>query len=460
MNNKLARYIISYSFLIAIILTVSTFILFQVVQHTNVLIIVQTVELVLLISIIVYFFRKYVKPIEKASKTMDKLLKGNYHARIHHQMNGSIGELSTKINSLARNLSELTIQEQIQAEQLSTVIENSESGLVLIDEKGYIHVVNRKFTNMFGKDTQNYIGHIYYDVIENEQIHHAVQQTFLYEKRVKHLFSLEKDGEITYLEVVGAPIFNEHNLIKGVVLVIYDITEFKNIEQIRKDFVANVSHELKTPITSIKGFTETLLDGADEDEATRKQFLEIIYKESNRIQHLIDDLLILSRLEKEDMTLQIADIDTTDLIDNIAPALQQQAEQRNISLHINVPQQFSFRADEEKMQQLLINLLLNAIIYTPQGGEVSLEIKRKTSEVIFTVSDTGIGIQKEDLPRIFERFYRVDKDRSRHTGGTGLGLAIVKHIVEVHNGEIDVESEVGKGTTFTVSIPKQGEKEE
>lgn len=457
MNSKLARYIISYSFLIIAILAVSTFILFQVVNNASVLMIVTTIELILLISIIAYFFRKYLKPIEKASRTMDKLLKGNYHARVHHQMNGSIGELSTKINSLARNLSELTIQEQIQAEQLSTVIENSESGLVLIDEKGYIHVVNRKFTAMFGKETQQYIGRIYYDVIENEQIHHAVQQTFLYEKRVKHLFSIDTDGETTYLEAVGAPIFNEHNLIKGVVLVIYDITEFKNIEQIRKDFVANVSHELKTPITSIKGFTETLLDGAHEDEEARMQFLQIIYNESNRIQHLIDDLLILSRLEKEDMTLHLSEITATDLVENITPSLQQQADKRQITLRTKVPYNISFHADEEKMQQLLLNLLSNAIAYTSEGGDVSLTIEEQEDSVVFVVRDTGIGISKEDLPRIFERFYRVDKDRSRHTGGTGLGLAIVKHIIEVHNGDIDVESEVEKGTTFTVSIPKDVE---
>src|SRR5690625_3291936 len=144
---------------------------------------------------------------------MYKLLNGNYHARIHHQMKGTIGELSTKINSLARNLSELTIQEQIQSEQLSTVIENSESGLVLIDDKGYIHLVNRKFISMFGKTPQDYIGYLYYDVLENEQIHHTVQKTFLLEKHVKQLFSTELDGQsVTYLEIVGAPIFNERNI--------------------------------------------------------------------------------------------------------------------------------------------------------------------------------------------------------------------------------------------------------
>src|SRR5690625_1055661 len=195
MKNILSKKIIGYSLLIFLILTITGAILFQVVTNIYVLLAVLVIEFIVLVLILFHFFDKYVKPIEKASETMDKLLKGNYHARIHQPMSGSIGELSTKINSLARNLSELTIQEQIQAEQLSTIIENSESGLVLIDEKGYIHVVNRKFLSMFGKTPQDYIGHLYYDVIENEQIHHTVQEAFLYEKHVKHLFSLYENEE-------------------------------------------------------------------------------------------------------------------------------------------------------------------------------------------------------------------------------------------------------------------------
>src|SRR5690625_3238218 len=455
MNSKLARYIISYSFLIIAILAVSTFILFQVVNNASVLMIVTTIELILLISIIAYFFRKYVKPIEKASETMDKLLKGNYHARIHHQMSGTIGELSMKINSLARNLSELTIQEQIQAEQLSTVIENSESGLVLIDEKGYIHVVNRKFISMFGKTPQDYIGYLYYEVLENEQIHHTVQETFLYEKHVKHLFSLNEVEERVYLEIVGAPIFNERNMLKGAVLVIYDITEFKNIEVMRKDFVANVSHELKTPITSIKGFAETLLDGAQEDPEARNQFITIIYDESKRIQLLIEDLLILSKLEKDESTLDVSTIETGLMLDEILPLIEQQASQKEIELNVDVDKALSFEADEDKIKQILLNLLTNAISYTSENGSIFLKIKELEDMICLQVKDTGIGISKDTLPRIFERFYRVDKDRSRDTGGTGLGLAIVKHIVEVHHGDINVESELGKGTTFSVYIPKE-----
>ena len=455
MRSILSKKLFGYSLLIFAILALSGAILFQVVSNVYVLLAVLVIEYIILILVLFYFFDKYVKPIEKASETMDKLLKGNYHARIHQTMNGTIGELSAKINSLARNLSELTISEQIQAEQLSTVIENSESGLVLIDEKGYIHVVNRKFISMFGKTPQDYIGYLYYDVLENEQIHHTVQETFLYEKHVKHLFSIAKNDDRVYLEIVGAPIFNERNMLKGAVLVIYDITEFKNLEVMRKDFVANVSHELKTPITSIRGFAETLLDGAAEDKEARTQFLNIIFDESKRIQLLIEDLLILSKLEKDESTINVSSIHVGSMLDEVLPLIHQHAERKNIDVKVDANETLEFEADEDKMKQILINLLTNAVSYTPENGLVSLTIKDAGETICFKIKDTGIGIGKDALPRIFERFYRVDKDRSRDTGGTGLGLAIVKHIVEVHEGDIEVDSELGKGTTFSIYIPKQ-----
>lgn len=457
MKQILSKKLIGYSIFILLIIILSAVVLAQVTDNIFVLLSVLVIEYIVFVLMLFHFFDKFIKPINKVSETMDKLLQGNYHARINQQMNGTVGELSVKINSLARNLSELTISEQIQAEQLSTVIENTESGLVLIDEKGYIHVVNRKFISIFGKKPKDYIGHIYYDVIDNEQIHHTVQETFLYEKRVKQLFSKGKKDEKIYLEIVGAPIFNERNMLKGAVLVIYDITEFKNIELMRKDFVANVSHELKTPITSIKGFSETLLDGAIEDPEVSKQFLKIIHDESNRIQLLIEDLLILSRLEKDETDLQISEIKAGAMVDELLPIIYQAADQKKIKIDRDIDRDSIFTADEEKVKQILLNLLTNAISYTPEGGEVHLAIKEEHEQITFIVKDSGIGISKLALPRIFERFYRVDKDRSRDTGGTGLGLAIVKHIVEVHQGEIEVESELDKGTCFVIHLPKDPE---
>lgn len=457
MKHIFSKKLLGYVMLTFFVLVISGAILFTVTDNYFVLFSVLVIEFIVFFVMLIHFFEKYIRPIEKASYTMDKILEGNYHARVNHQMNGTIGELSTKINALARNLSELTMQEQIQSEQLSTVIDNSESGLVLIDEKGYIHIVNRKFISMFGKNLHDYIGHLYYDVLKSEQFHHTVQEAFLYEKRVKQLFTMTNNGEKVYLEIVGAPIFNERNMLKGAVLVIYDITEFKNVEVMRKDFVANVSHELKTPITSIKGFAETLLDGALEDPKAREQFLHIIHEESKRIQVLIEDLLILSRLEKDESELNVGQVKIDDLLKDMVPVATPLVNQKHIQMDVNVEEGIELTADEDKVRQILLNLFMNAINYTPENGSISLEVKATEEQVIFTVQDSGIGIEKADLPRIFERFYRVDKARSRDTGGTGLGLAIVKHIVELHSGEIVVDSDIGKGTTFTVYLPKEQE---
>lgn len=455
MKDFLSKTLLAYTFILFIVILISGLVLSPIVTNYYVLIAVLISMFIIFTLLLFYVFDKYFRPIEKVSQTIDKLLKGNYRARIFHTMKGTLGELSSKVNALARNLSDLTIQEQIQAEQLSTVIDNSESALVLIDEKGYIHVVNRKFLSMFGGKSSDYIGYLYYDVLEKEQIHKTVQDTFLYEKNIKQSFSIGEILDKQYLEIVGAPIFNDRGLLRGAVLVIYDITEFKNLEVKRKDFVANVSHELKTPITSIKGFSETLLDSSEEDEETRTKFLKIINEESHRIKLLIDDLLILSKLEKDELEIEPIELSTKKLFEDIRPIIEQKAEEKDIKFECLLSNEIIFEAEPEKIRQILINLLANAINYTPSSGTITLQASETEKEVCLSVSDTGIGMSKDALSRIFERFYRVDKARSRDTGGTGLGLAIVKHIVEVHQGRIEVDSEIGEGTTFNVYLPKQ-----
>lgn len=423
-------------------------------QITSVYIIlfaVLLVEFVVLVLMLLHVFEKYMKPVRKATKTVSELVKGNYRARVHHPANGSVGELNNKINILARNLSELTIQEDMHEKQLTTVIDNTESGLVLIDEKGYIHLVNRKFINMFGDS--NYKGHLYYDVLENEKIHHLVQQTFLYEENVRESFTQIIDFNKRYIQIVGAPIFNEKKMLKGAVLVFYDITELKKLELMRKDFVANVSHELKTPITSIKGFAETLLENKMNNAETLDKFHQIIYDESDRLQILIQDLLTLSRLEKDEFKLQVTDFDIGIVVDEVVTVVLQQAEKKKLSLTVQVEDGMEMKADQEQMKQILFNLLANAVNYTPENGDIILAVEENNGMVHISVKDTGIGVDEETIPRLFERFYRVDKARSRDTGGTGLGLAIVKHIVEVHDGKIMVESKLDEGSTFHVYLP-------
>ncbi|WP_461179430.1 two-component system histidine kinase PnpS [Virgibacillus ainsalahensis] len=409
---------------------------------------------IILLLILLHIYDKFIKPINKVSKTMDEMVKGNYRARIHQTSHGQVAELSSKVNQLARNLSELSIQEQLHSEQLASVIDNTESGLVLIDEKGYIHLVNRKFISIFGNTPKDYNGHLFYNVIDNELIHQTVQHTFLYEKNIKKELSYFKGIDKHYLEVVGVPVLNDRNILKGAVLVLYDITELKRHELMRKDFVANVSHELKTPITSIKGFAETLLDDEMTGEDVKTDFLRIIFNESHRLQQLIDDLLKLSKLEKEGYPLVLSEVHPKSLVEEVIPAINYKAEQKQLQLSIDVKGDIVFKADRERIKQILINLLDNAIHYTSENGKVALKVDATMDYVHIQVTDTGIGIEPQALQRVFERFYRVDKARSRNTGGTGLGLAIVKHIVEVHEGKIKVDSEIDKGTAVHVYLPK------
>lgn len=437
--------------IILLLFIFSTAVLFPFVSNVYILFAVIIVQFIVLLVMLIHFYSKHVKPIEKASETMDRLLEGNYRSRVHHEMTGSIGELNQKINALARSLSKLTTLEQIRAEQLSTVVEHAESALALIDDKGYIHLVNEQFSSMFGKE--QYIGYLYYEKIKHDQINGIIQETFLHERRLKKVISFLNYDETLYLEIIAAPIFNERNMLNGIVLVIFDVTDLKRVDLIRRDFVANVSHELRTPITSIQGFAETLLDGAGKDAQTRDDFLKIIYNESKRIHLLVDDLLVLSKLENEQFHLTFSEINMKALIAELVTMMKRQAAEKEITILYDVENMSAFHADVEKIRQVLLNLLANAISYTPEKGTIKITGNVQQDIVCFTIKDTGIGIAHEHLPRLFERFYRIDKDRSRETGGTGLGLAIAKHIVELHHGEIEVKSELGIGTTFTFYIP-------
>ncbi|MCY8364586.1 sensory box histidine kinase PhoR, partial [Bacillus spizizenii] len=265
--------------------------------------------------------------------------------------------------------------------------------------------------------------------------------------------------ERRYFEVDGVPIMGPDDEWKGIVLVFHDMTETKKLEQMRKDFVANVSHELKTPITSIKGFTETLLDGAMEDKEALSEFLSIILKESERLQSLVQDLLDLSKIEQQNFTLSIETFEPAKMLGEIETLLKHKADEKGISLQLNLPKDPLYvSGDPYRLKQVFLNLVNNALTYTPEGGSVAINVTPREKDIQIEVADSGIGIQKEEIPRIFERFYRVDKDRSRNSGGTGLGLAIVKHLIEAHEGKIDVKSEPGRGTVFTVTLKRAAEK--
>ena len=240
----------------------------------------------------------------------------------------------------------------------------------------------------------------------------------------------------------------------GAVIVLHDITELRKLERVRRDFVANVSHELKTPLTAIQGFAETLLAGAIDDPKNRVRFLEIILDHSRRLARLTDDLLRLSKMDADRLDLEIQRLGVAHFVESCVETAQRPAAEKDLRISVNLQERLpDIAADRRRLAEVLQNLLDNAIQYTSPGGQIMLSASADPGEVKFTVSDTGIGIPQADQPRIFERFYRVDAARSREVGGTGLGLAIAKHLVEAHSGRIWVESEVGQGSQFYFTVP-------
>jgi two-component system phosphate regulon sensor histidine kinase PhoR len=244
------------------------------------------------------------------------------------------------------------------------------------------------------------------------------------------------------------------DLISGAVILFHDITQLKRVDQIRRDFVANVSHELRTPLSILRGYIETLLDNPKTSREELARILQIMERHSKRLGLLVDDLLSLAQLESSSANLEIGEVQLSELFESVLRDWKERLAGKHLRLIVDLPPDMPpIRADETRLQEILYNLLENAVKYSREKGEIRLQAERRGCEIVISVSDDGIGISKDDLPRIFERFYRADKARGRELGGTGLGLAIVKHIAQLHSGRVEAESEPGKGTIIRVLIP-------
>jgi two-component system phosphate regulon sensor histidine kinase PhoR len=410
----------------------------------------------LVIMLMIKINTKISKPVSAAATVAMELAKGNYRTRTSVDEMDEMGILNSSINMLARNLQDMVKAKEMQQDRLSVLIENIRAGLILIDSCGYINLINKGYKEIFSVETDDYVNQLYYEVIEHKEIANLIEEIFITEQMVSKQMLLPLAIERRYFDVYGVPIIGTNNVWKGVLLVFHDITEIKNLENMRKDFVANVSHELKTPVTSIKGFSETLLDGAMNDERALKEFLSIILKESDRLQSLINDLLELSKIEQQNFQLNISQFDILQPLKDVMTLLSNKAAEKKIALKLSCSVDHAvLEADMHRIKQVFINLIGNAISYTPENGNVTVTVNENDYSVFINVKDTGIGIERREITRIFERFYRVDRARSRESGGTGLGLAIVKHIIEAHRGKIKVKSELGKGSEFMIVLNKR-----
>jgi two-component system phosphate regulon sensor histidine kinase PhoR len=401
--------------------------------------------------------RSITRPIDSIMNVTSRLRKNDYSSRVNTEAKGEIGDLSQSINALAASLQRQMKEIEENEQQLTSIISNMVSGVMLVNQDGKVELLNSAMERFLSQHKGNLIGQPYEKVGERFALSphiHAVFETN--EKVHEEVHSYYPQERI--MDAHLAPYYGQGWQQRGVIVVLHDITEIRRLEKMRSDFVANVSHELKTPVTSVRGFSETLMSGEVTDEETTKQFLKIIHDESQRLDRLISDLLNLSKIERQKMPLNLETLNMTALVHEVSVTLQGAIEEKRTRLVLPDPSKDVYlQGDEDRLRQIILNLVGNGINYTAEGGTVTVSLKENVEKVRLIIKDDGIGIPEESLPRIFERFYRVDRARSRHSGGTGLGLAIVKHLIESHHGEIEVESREGEGTTFTVILPKKQE---
>lgn len=396
-------------------------------------------------------------PLEKITRVAGRITKLDYDARVNITRKDEIGELAKAINGMADSL-----QNQLQTIRdnenlLQSVLDNMTTGILLVNPEGTVALINPAAERMLHLKGGQLTGRSVSEMKQYYELTRLIQDGIgqrdsIHEERIVY------QPEETILRLDGVPMFGEDDRFKGMLFLLQNITAIRRLENMRSEFVANVSHELKTPVAAVKGFAETLLGGGVKDEETARSFLQIIYDESERLNRLISDILDLSKIESRRSPMDYAPVHLASFCGSIMDTMATVAEKKRIALHADIPEELFIEADEDKLRQILLNLLSNAVSYTQDGGKVELKVRELqdaegTEKVVIKVTDTGIGIPKKDQPRIFERFYRVDKARSRSSGGTGLGLSIVKHLVELHHGDISVDSELGIGTTFTVELP-------
>jgi len=409
-----------------------------------------------LLSILVSYLASYFisRPIKEISSAAGEIAKGNYSNKIQLESNDEIGNLASTFNYMSGEVQARIAEVNENKSRLEAVFSSMFEGVMVIDANGSILLINEALKNFLSIKKSDPRGKKPIEIISNLEIQEIADNTLhLSDKFIsKEISTVLPERKVL---LIHATPLKKKGTTQGGVLVFHDVTHVRNLEKIRQDFVANVSHELKTPICSIKGYAETLLEGAIEDKTNAKDFLNIILSDSNRLANLIDDLLSLAKIESDQLLLESHPYKLFPILKKVLTTLKGQIDKKSIFLKIDIPKNISsVLIDETRIKQVLLNLIDNAIKYNNPKGKISVSAKEINNFIKINITDTGIGIPNRDLSRIFERFYRVDKARSRELGGTGLGLSIVKHIIQSHKGEISVTSIEGQGSTFSFTLPK------
>lgn len=399
------------------------------------------------------FVTRIATPLSDMTEVARSMAEGDLTRRVHYNREDEIGILAGAMNTMAGSLDEKLNEISEFKNRLETVLENTVNGIILIGTSDQIHFINPAARKLLGVEEADVHGKRQIEVTRSFALTQCVDRVIRDRKPIQKEFVLHSIGEKT-VQTNIVPI-EDASTLQGILVVLNDITELKKLETIRKDFVANVSHELKTPIAAISGFAETLMD-ENPDNPTAQEFSRIIYDEALRLARLVENLLELSRIESVDPHLKLEEFDIRDCVAGSLERFDLQLSEKGLKVKTSFPDDpVMVKADWDRITQVMINLLDNAINYSREGGTIELGIEDRAHDMLVQVADHGSGIPRHETSRIFERFYRVDKARSRKGGGSGLGLSIVKHIIEVHGGYIDVRSQVGHGSTFYFTLPKR-----
>jgi two-component system phosphate regulon sensor histidine kinase PhoR len=398
--------------------------------------------------------RRISRPLEEMKRGAERFSKGDFAHRLPVSGSLELGGLAESMNDMAGLLDERIRTVVKQRGELEAMLASMMEGVIAVDRETRILSLNRTAALLLSTDAKSAQGKMLQEIIRNRELQRFVTDALESKEPVEGEIILHHDGD-RYLQAHGTPLHDEQRRRIGVLIVLNDLTRLRKLESFRRDFVANVSHELRTPITSIKGFVEALTDGAIDDREKALKFLGIIEKHTDRLSELIEDLLMLSRLEQGEgdhrIVLERANVRV--LLENAVEICATKAEARGIKISISCQSSLDTEMNHSLIEQALVNLIDNAIKYSPEGGEVEVAARVVDERIVVSVRDNGPGIDDKHLPRLFERFYRVDKARSRELGGTGLGLSIVKHVAQAHGGSVGVDSRPGAGSTFFLYLP-------
>ncbi len=385
-----------------------------------------------------FFSRTIINPIKALVDASKKIASGEFDVRVFLKRDDELMELAKSFNLMAEKIKSLISSLESQKEELNNIISSIQEGLIMVDDDGKILLCNKSFKRYISEDVE---GKELHSVLRIPEIGELLREI----KNKQRGLSGEMEYKGRHFIVGGSYLKNNK-----IIFVFHDISEMKKLEKIKRDFAVNVSHELRTPLTAIKGYVETLEEEIDEK---KKGYLNIIKRNTDRLINIVQDLLIISELENREIKPEMKVVNLKEIIENTLSIFGQKIEKKGLMIEKHIQEKLpSIKGDSFMLEQVFINLIDNAIKYT-ESGKIKISAKKEDNYIKIEVEDTGIGIPEKNLPRIFERFYVVDKSRSRKMGGTGLGLSIVKHVILLHNGRIDVESKVGKGTKFIIHLP-------